>query len=377
MSSKFIKSRKILNNILYITFQNDEMDHSLINAFRRITIGENITYSLKGEVKILINTSCFNDEYLINRINMIPLQQTLAQDNQDLVFYLCHPNDPKLPIINNNDIDITITAHQFQIYDTTGNKSNINVTDIIPYDFPLIKLRKGQEFHLFIKPESGIGRRHATWKSCTATIKYENVVSLGEKVVDKTNPITGTIIETIPDKRDYPKNSLGNPKFITLSLKSNGHLTSEDAFKLTLTTLENKLLTLKHLIDNPMASHNDEKSSSIEIIPSTDINNFIQVKITDPDKTLSPIATHTIGNLLAEHMNYRLLKMLNNNMDLIRESMSAYLNPHPLDSVIYLKIKTPDNLYKDSTDIPPSLRLLDDTIEDILGYIRQIKVEFK
>lgn len=383
MTSKFIKSRKFINNILHITFQTEQMDHSLINAFRRIIIGENLTFSLKGDYsstgnsKIILNTSCFNDEYLINRINMIPLEQNLATQNPDLVFYLSKEGDNKSPIINNEDIDIIVSAHQMQIYDVTGNKSNIDVKTIIPYDFPLLKLRKGQEFHMFVKADANIGCRHATWKSCTATMKYENLVSLGEKKVDKTNAITGAILETIEEKRAYPKNRFGNPEFITLTLKSNGHLLPEDAFRLGLNTLENKINTLRLLIDNPM-SNIDEKASSVEIIPSTDIDNFIQIKITDPDKTKFPLATHTIGNLLAEHMNYRLFNMLNGDMDKIRECMSAYLNPHPLDPVIYLKIKTIDSLYpNNSSNKPSSLRLLDDTIEDILSYIKKIKNEFK
>jgi len=386
MTSKFIKSRKFANNILHLTFQHEEMDHSLINAFRRIIIGENLTYSLRGDFspntgnsKILLNTSCFNDEYLINRIHMIPLDQKLASENTELVFHLCRLADTKQPIINDGDVDIIISAHHFQIYDNTGNKSKIDVKEIIPYDFPLIKLRKGQEFHLFVKPEIGIGRRNATWKSCTATMKYENLISnMSDKEIKeskiKTNAITGAPLETLQDKKNYPKNNLGNPINISLTLKSNGHMNVEDCFRTTLDTLENKLRNIRLLISNPMTNH-DDKSTTVEIIPSSDIEHFLQVKITDPDKTLLPMATHTIGNLLAEHMNYRLLKMTNNNMDKIRESMAAYLNPHPLDSVIYIKIKTPDTLYKNTDN--PSLRLLDDTIEDILGYISKIRTEFK
>tara|TARA_R100001163_G_C5068178_1_gene208082 strand:- start:6386 stop:7531 length:1146 start_codon:yes stop_codon:yes gene_type:complete len=380
--SKFIKSKAYINGMLKLVFQGQEMDQSIINAIRRIIIGESPSYSLLGNFTIHLNTSELNDEYIMTRIQMIPLFVQNFNDvsffEQKPLFFISSPDDPKTPLINENDRDLIVNTHMFQIFDQSGN----NITDkypiesIIKYNMPILKLRKGQEFHLEVEPSLGIGHNHASFKSAIVTYKFENPVSSGDKTDVNNSPITGEKIETIADKKNYYKDETWeNPSNISMTIRENGHYTVDDSFRLALQTLENKLLRLQVLIDNKntLASENN---TSIEIIPSTDIDNYIQIRIQDPDNTDTPIATHTIGNLIATHMNYRIGKMTKMNIEQIRLSMASYKRPHPLDEIIYINVKAPPGIYNDDK-VNPSERLIDDTISDILGYINKVQAEFK
>jgi len=379
--SKLVKSIARDGEVLKITFQNESMDPSFVNALRRLMIGECPSYSLAGDFTIHLNTSIFNDEYIMTRVKMIPLFVENLEDlsffDQKPVFHLCAPDDPKNPLINNDDVDLMVTTHMFQVYDQTGNPlSDYKIQDLIPYNIPIMKLRKGQEFHLEIEPMSGIGHNHATFKTGMITYKFENSVSNGEKKVSAINPITKEKLETIADKQGYPQNERGNPRAIQMTVSSVGHYTPENCLRLALNTLEDKLLRLQVLVDNRIES-NDENETRVEIIPSTDIENYIRIKIIDPDQTDVPLATHTMGSLLAAHLSYRMHSLVNGDLDRIREAMTSYQRPHPLDEIIYLNIKTPSDLYgRDYSGNAPE-RMLDETINDLLEYIGELKKTFK
>lgn len=375
----FIKKKERNGSMLKITFQGDEMDPSLVNAIRRILMGELRTYSLMDNFTIHANTTMFNDEYLETRINMIPIflkdPKNIKILDEKLVFKICEDGKPNEALVNTGDLDLMIKAHMLQVYDQYGNRVDMDIKDLIPYDFILLKMRKGEKFHMSVEVSDGIGRNHTSWKSCIATYKFENPVSTGEKKVSGKNPITKESHESIADKRGYSKNRWENPKNISLTLKSNGHYETEDCFLMALDTLEENLLSFRVLVDNP-ARGQDEDVTRVEIIPSSDIENYIQIKVMDPDRVGQPLATHTLGNLLANHMYYNLFDQVKGDLNRIRESMCSYRQPHPLDSIIYLHIKTPDGLYKNS-DQNPSLKLLDETIDRLLGYIRKLRSEFK
>ena len=236
-------------------------------------------------------------------------------------------------------------------------------------------MRKGQKIHVSVEIDSGIGRMHATYKGCQVTYKFENDVTMGKKKVDATNPITGEKHETIADKQGYPKNRWGNPQQIGITIRPNGHYDPELCFSLAIDTIITKLDSFQLLLDNEGA-RGDEDVTQIEIIPSPDIENYIQIKITDPDETKQPLATHTLGNLIANHMFYRLSDLVKGDINKIRESMTAYRQPHPLLKVVYLHIKTPDGLYTKQGNKSDPMRLLDETIMRLRESLREIKNTF-
>lgn len=381
-ASMEITQTKGVSERVDVLFNGPGMDPSLVNGIRRTIIGELPCYSLRGKFTLHVNTSDLNDEYLMTRINMMPLYVDNIEDNiydkNNIVFWLCAKGDNKKALLNEKDEDLEVTAHMFQIFDKSGNLMDLKIEDIIKYNFPLLKLRKGREFHLEVEPSKNIGRHNSTYKAGMVTYKFENPVSRGDKEVTKRNPITNEKVESLQDKQGYERNEYNNPKNISLTIRSNGHYKAIDCLKLGIKTLENKIQQLLLLLDNRNLNRknanpilgNSATETTIEIIPSTDIPNYIRIKITDPDDIISPLATHTIGNLIACHMNYRIEKLVKGDMSRIREAMASYSRPHPLDEIIYLNIKAPDNLYGKEFTGNASERLLEETLNDILTHIR-------
>jgi len=360
---------------LNILFNGEGMDPSLVNGIRRTIIGESPCYSLHGKFTIHVNTSDLNDEYLMTRVSMVPLyvdnlDDTSLYDDDKIRFWICAKGDNKKPLLNEGDVDLEVTAHMIQIFDKSGNLVDIKAEELIKYNFPLLKLRKGREFHLEVEASKNIGRHHATYKSGIVTYKFENPVSSGSKEVNKRNPITNEKVETLEDKQGYMKNELGNPLNISMTIRANGHYKVADILKLGISTLEKKFHQLQMLLDNRTKGISGE--TTIEIIPSTDIENYVRIKIIDSDHTMTPLATHTIGNLVACHMNYRIERLVKRDMERIRQAMASYSRPHPLDEIIYLNIRAPDNLYGKDYKGNASERLLDETIGDILNNLRQL-----
>jgi DNA-directed RNA polymerase subunit L len=368
-----------------VLFNGSEMDPSLVNGIRRTIIGELPCYSLNGKFTLHVNTSDLNDEYLMNRVYMMPLYvdnlDDILYEKENLVFWLCAKGNNKKALLNESDEDMEVTAHMFQVFDRSGNLMDLKIEDIIKYNFPLLKLRKGREFHLEVEPSKNIGRYLSTYKGGMVTYKFENAVSMGEKEVTKRNPITNEKVETLADKQGYSKNEYNNPKNISMTIRSNGHYKALDCLKLGITTLEKKVQQLQLLLDNRNLNKKNQtpnlgtstNETTIEIIPSTDIPNYIRIKIVDPDDIQAPLATHTIGNLVACHMNYRIEKLLKGDMDRLRTAMASYSRPHPLDEIIYLNVKAPDNLYGKDFQGNASERLLEETLNDIMNHLESIK----
>lgn len=371
--SKSVQITTSTSGMVSLLFSGPEMDPSLVNGIRRSIMGETPCYSLQGGFTIHVNTSDLNDEYLMNRVNMVPLyvddlDNTKFYDSKDVVFWICAKGDNKKPLLNEGDVDMEVTTHMMQVFDKSGNLlEDVKIEDLIKYNFPLLKLRKGREFHLEIEPSKNIGHNHATYKSGIVTYKFENPVSMGVKEVTKKNPITGEKVESLADKQGYERNEYNNPKNISMTIRSNGHYKAIDCFKLGVETLVRKIQHLQLLLDNRSKGINSE--TSIEIIPSTDIANYVRIKITDPDHSQTPLATHTIGNLIACHMNYRIERLVKGDLDRIRQAMASYTRPHPLDEIIYINIKAPDNLYGRDFKGNSSERLLEETITDILEHL--------
>lgn len=367
---------------LKIRFEHESMDPSLTNSLRRVLMGAIRTYSLAFNLQISNNTTGFNNEFIISRLKMIPIRVDTTRDlkwlEQNLIFRFCDDDNWEEPYVNESDLDLPLSVHMLKIFDKEGNRiTEYGTSDIFQYDMEIVTLRKQQKVHLSGEIASGIGCNHATWKGCQVAYKFENPVSLNQKKPSNgISPITKTANETIEEKQNYPQNSLGNPKSISLTLKSNGHFSTNDCFRIALDTLEENLMNLRSLIENPMASSQQSTRTTVEIIPHKDIDNYLQIKIEDLSDHDHLLATHTIGKLLAKHMYYRVQKMTNNDINQIRQTMTSYRQPHPLKRIIEINIKVPETLYPDlQTD--PSLQLLDQTIDDLVQIINQLRYEFQ
>ena len=112
--SKLIQEMATLSaNRLMVRFEHPSMDQSFVNALRRILIGELKTYSLMAHTKISKNTTSFNNEFILSRIQMIPVKINDTSDlewlERNLIFRFCDDNNWEDPIINEGDLDLHLS----------------------------------------------------------------------------------------------------------------------------------------------------------------------------------------------------------------------------------------------------------------------------
>ena len=177
-----------------LKFKIKDVDVSIVNSLRRIILSEIPcpafyfdTYDQENKhIIILKNTNVLHNEFLSHRISLIPLYFDKEQIENfdkyaDYKFVINKKN-------TSNDV-ISITTHDFEIYDESGAKKPDSFREYIfpknniTEDYIIItKLRpnlydntKGEELHVECKPSIGIAKQHARW-STVSQCAYFNTV---------------------------------------------------------------------------------------------------------------------------------------------------------------------------------------------------------
>jgi len=363
--------------------KDPNLDPSFVNFIHHLLISEVGTYSLTKNLEVLSNTSSFNNEYILNTIKLFPIKanQMEATQYEEIMLVISDPDDLKKPFMNQRDEEVIITAYMLTPYDKMGNRlTRIKTVDLIAYNFPIIKLQKGQSFHFRGEIGRGRGYEHTTYKSCIVSYKFENEVSKDPKGSNNVkNPITQEPIETVQNKRNYATTTRNKiPETIVLTLEPNGHFpTLREAYQASLQVFEEKLRFTKNLL-----YQKDGTRLLTQYDPN--IDNLIDVKMMDPVDSHDPmnsekekiinnrLASQPYGHMLSTHMKYRLQNLLSTKPDLLQKSLTSYIYPHPLDPVMILRIQVPEQAYSKPSELPSSLRLLDETIENLLETIKKI-----
>lgn len=384
---------------LKITFNNLRMDTSFVNAIRRILIAEIKTYSLAGDINIKTNTTkgfFKNNELIQHIISKVPF--FINSDNNKLLnkdprFIISDPNNINKPLINVNNEDLVIHAYDLKIIDPNDQPINYPIQNIVLHNISLLKLRKGEQFHMEVRPKESIGRNnYANWKNSRVSYKIESYVSLGLKksTSNIVNPITGIITETNEEKKDYPINKYNQPTHITIQIDSLHHHDNDTSFIMALDLLENKLLTLRNMIENP----NSNQLSSVKISYDDNVPHLLIFTITDnlndDDKDFfhnNPLATDTLANLITSHILFNIIDIFDGETpevinSKLRHIFSAYRIPHPENPIIEIRCKIPPEILPKhinqhiSGDFSPSYKMLLYTLEQIATLANNVKTQF-
>ena len=133
-----------------ISFDLSGISSSVANAIRRIGMNQIPTLAIESAV-FYENSSSFFDEYIANRLAMVPLTTPERFREEDEVLLTLDVQGPGLiPSIElkSSDPEVQLAAKEI----------------------PLVKLAEGQSVRLEAKAKLGIGREHARWQ--TGVITY-------------------------------------------------------------------------------------------------------------------------------------------------------------------------------------------------------------
>lgn len=229
-----LKNYKISGDDL--TFTLTDSSFAIANAIRRTLLSEIKTYAF-GKFKVTKNNSPFTDEYITQRISMVPVkQQNIKAKEEEMPMFSFHVKG------KHNDIV------EFWSDELDKTKKYVTGKDMI------VKLKGNETFveevHIDFTLEAGIGRQHAKW-----------------------SPVIIATYAYIPESKEFQ-----------FTVENRGFYKTEDLLNIALDTIINKLTMIRSSF-NKLTDTTKLKINTLE-------TEFYEIIIEDEN--------HTIGNILSE-----------------------------------------------------------------------------
>ena len=324
----YFKNLNIKDTTLQVDMYN--LDTSIVNSFRRIGLSD-IPGKVFGNVEIIKNTSVLNNEILLHRISLIPL-------NIDCEDNVCI----ELNVRNDTNDIMDITSSDIKVI--SGNLE-------ICKDILLVELKKDEKIILKAYVIKGTGKKHSKFQS-TGTIyfKIKKNMTIDKILWNKLSKKEKESIIYFNNPNVKIKNSKALNSMSIMELNSNLNEISMLGYIKNLTNnLDediDKYIGFEHayynkkyiyhfiiegLVTNPYTIFKeilnylekiikDLHSKQIELKKDIDRKHCINIIIDNSD--------HTIGNILATELNH------NNKVE-----YSYYIKEHPLKNKIILTYK--------------------------------------
>ncbi|MFH0817193.1 MAG: DNA-directed RNA polymerase subunit D [Candidatus Micrarchaeota archaeon] len=135
-------------------FRLTEATVAFANAVRRISMSEIPTFAIDS-VTFYENTSAFFDEYLANRISLVPLTTDPKYTEKDEISFMLEAQGPA-----------TVYSESLK---TTDKKIDVAVEKI-----PLLRLTDGQAIRLEAKAKLDTAKIHAKHQACLIAYQYKD-----------------------------------------------------------------------------------------------------------------------------------------------------------------------------------------------------------
>jgi len=178
-----------------LTFTVTGASTALINAVRRTGMGRVPVFGI-DKVTFYENTSSLFDEYIANRIGLIPISTPDGYTEKDVILFSLDKDGPGT------------------VY-SKGLKSADSKVEVANDDIPIIKLAEGQQLRVEAKARLGTAKEHARFQP--GIIAYEKKGDTFEVVVESFGQLSPKDIltksaEIIEEKMKEVKDSLKKAK---------------------------------------------------------------------------------------------------------------------------------------------------------------------
>ena len=321
---------------------------AFVNSLRRVilteipTIAFNNTDYLNADIKILENTSSLHNEFILERISLVPIhiKNTDDYDPNNYIF--------KLDIENKTKNVINITIKDIEVYDKTKNTllPSLDFFKPNPITKEFITIltlhpnpnSKGELIKMQGSPSKGIGKTNAnyspvscvTFKNKRDPIKVEQALkeyldkNLKQKDNKEEKKQLSLDFELSLADRYFMTDDDDEPNQFEFYIESKGVYTSKEILSLGLKTLKQKIKTfndhISKIIKDKETLENVSIKESLDTMKAYDITIFKE--------------THTLGNIIQTYA-------MNLNQDTL--NFIGYKNPHPLKDFIVIKISTKEH----------------------------------
>jgi len=299
----------ILENEQYnhLKFSIENVKLSIVNGLRRILMSEIPSFSIDiDKVNILKNTSIFHNEYIKERLSLVPIKyfNNITTETETFNFIdVIDMNNIKCSINKKNETDdnINITTADIDIklrtiIDDGDLYNDIKEKLFIEPPIVLIQLKPKEEFHCTLEISEGVAGKYSLLKNIkTNNARWQTCSNIGFEH------------ENNKYKFDIETCGVYNNKTILYM------------------GIELLIKKITNFIDNLEKIKRNEVINDLKINPSETVKNMYNIIINKEN--------HTLGNILVE------LLYDNENIE-----FCSYKQPHPLEDIIVLQIKTDSNL---------------------------------
>jgi hypothetical protein len=374
---EIIKKDTSTDNKLDIDIKGNELyglDKTIVNSIRRTLLSSIETYAFRttyknSDITIEINNTSLHNEYLLDRIGLIPLYLNPTDIVDNPLKYLFVLN-----IKHDNSIPVNIiTAEDFEIYElkssvmksadylngliTDIDKNNYDMSKQIPDKkkkeifrpfqdkyYSIITEMKStnsddnvQELVLYGSPSVSIAKEDARWQAVScASYSYKTDEELLKNVIQEKillNDIED--VETFKNEfviregpRYFHRDNQGEPYYYNFTIESQHILNETELFIRANKIIIESLEGFKNELDKVV----DEESTSIKMIYNKgDKQNVINMLV-EMQYVIGKEIWHgfddTLGSIIQAHMSG---KMINDNSIL---SLCGYKRTHPLENRI-------------------------------------------
>ena len=358
------------------------LDKTIVNAIRRTLLSSIETYAFRTDyekpgIKIEINNTSLHNEYILDRIGLIPLylDTKLIEDNPLkylFVLNIKHDNNIPIRVITANDFDIyelkdTIIKSSEYLTGSIKNidKDNYDLTKKLPDTFKqeifrpfrdkyysIITETKStnsdenvQELVLYGSPSVSIAKEDARWQSVScATYSFKTDTDLVERVLKEKISIENP--ENIDEfkkefvigqaSRYFHRDNNGEPYWYNFDIESQHYLDSKELFIRANEIIIESLDYFKDRLDEIVEG---EDIPYIKFIFND--NNVINILIDMPPVITEKVEWHgfddTLGSIIQAHISNKLIKegsLLN---------LCGYKRTHPLENRMLFTLSMNNN----------------------------------
>jgi DNA-directed RNA polymerase subunit L len=333
-----ISNIKTDNDLISFDLNNNlkEFKISFANAIRRTIISDIYIHAIDNKSIIFFeNTSMLNNEFLKNRLTLIPLILDLKNINYDNIVISCKKTNNGENIENVYVSDFVCTHNENEIIDNST---------IFKYPNILFAKLKNSNFISFecklIKNNAYFGGSFFSPVSiCLYTFKTDD-----KKVIEITKEMSEQNKKTFLTQdveRIYKKNDLGEPSVYQFKIESIGFYDPKDILILGIKSLKERLNILKIELKN-------NKSKKVSILDNYENPDFFEFLIDNENET--------IGNLLSTYITYY-----------PNVFFCGYVIDHPLKHNINFKIKLITN-----NNLENSIKVIEDMIIYLINLLDKI-----
>lgn len=336
------------SNELNLEIKN--VNPSLINSIRRVcledfeTIAFNIDDYINSDLKVIKNTSSLHNEFLLNRMGLIPIHlKDIDSFDQNKFKFVLKKENKTNKVINVTSADIEVYNTETgkkedpkQFFPPNSNNSYILINKLKPN--PEI----GEEIHIEGRASKHRSKKNARYQPGFITfsnkqdpkkVKLELEKYISEhKDSDKLENLKKTFELSLADRYFYTdENNVCN--YFNVMVESIGIIKPEQILYNCISILYTKLDKFKNNINKIINENFDNDTIKIE----KSLENMDSYKISIQDET------HTLGNLIQVHsLLFFDRKML---------PFIGYRNPHPLKNIIEFKLATETNSLEEINNI--------------------------